>query len=143
MEAKTIYALTGDRLEHYWLDIAALLFEVPGFCECYSVEWAFERAKMGHLQVWALADDKIRAIVLTQIAVFPRCNVFEILAAGGVGLMDFMNEMEDVFMRIAYDNGCSVIQARCRPGLEKALKRRGAWKQSVVLSKPVQRQGDQ
>lgn len=143
MEARSIYPLCEEKLDHYWADIADLLTTVPGFYEHYTPDWAYVQAKMGHLQVWALADDKIRAIVLTRVLIFPRCKVFEVLAAGGVGLLDFMNEMEDVFMRLAKQSGCEKLQAVCRPGLEKMLKNRGAWKQSVVLSKPVEIQGDQ
>lgn len=143
MEARSIYRLVGPRLEHYWADIVMLLAEVPGFYEIYSPEWALEQAQMDRLQVWALADDKIRAIVLTQVLIFPRAKVFEILAAGGVGLLDFISEMEDVFTRIAHGSGCSKIQARCRPGLQRKLRGLRLWNESVVLSKPVDIAGDQ
>lgn len=142
-KVKEVYLLDDGRLDYYWPDIAELLTSVPGFSELFTADWAYRQAKMGHLQVWALADDKIRAIVLTQVLVFPRAKVFEILAAGGVGLLDFVSEMEDVFTRIAHNSGCSKIQARCRPGLQRKLRGLRLWNESIVLSKPIEITGDQ
>lgn len=133
---RQVYLLSSDQLDHYWPEIAQLLTEVPGFYDYYTPEWAYSAAKKGDLQVWALSDEEIRAIVLTQILCFPRQKTFEVLAAGGAGLLDFVNEMEETFNLIAHSAGCATITGKVRPGLAKMFGDR-ATQRYVALTRPV------
>jgi hypothetical protein len=116
----------------------SLLGECPTYYECFTPEWTYARAKEGGIQVWGLSDGAIRGIVVTQILVFPAQKVFEVLAAAGIGMLEYFDEMEEVFEYIAADSGCQTIAARVRPGLERLLTRKkGAYKVMVTLSRPV------
>ena len=134
---KQVFLLSPEQIDEHWPNIAKLMLECPGYYDYYTPEWTYSRAKGGDLQIWGLLDDAIRGIIVTQIMVFPVQKVFEILGAAGVGLLEFFEEMDQVFDYIAADAGCATITARCRPGLERLLRKRGAFKQAVWLYRPV------
>jgi hypothetical protein len=120
------------------VEILALLCECPNYYDYFTPEWTYSRAKNGNLQLWGLSDGEIKGIIVTQILIFPAQKVFEVLAAAGIGLLEYFDEMEEVFERIAESSGCQTIAARVRPGLERLLvKRKGAYKVTVTLSRPV------
>jgi hypothetical protein len=138
MEAqRQLYTLDNDRIAFYWEEIKRLLEEVPGFYDLYSPEWVLSQAKMGHLQIWALSNGKIEAIIITQICVYPRAKVFEILAAAGTGTLKYFDEAEATFEWLARDSGCEFVRTVVRPGLAHKLGRRGV-SQGVLLSRRVQ-----
>lgn len=132
-----IYLLGDEQIDVYWEKIAEVLAEVPGFYEFYTPEWAFDQAKKGLLQVWALSDGQIRGIVLTTIKVYPKQNVFEVMAMCGFTMMEYLEELDDVFERIAADQGCQTISGVLRPGLARTLRKHKAEVKMMVVSRPV------
>lgn len=136
-EERQIYSLDNDRIDFYWDDIQKLLEEVPGFYDLYSSEWVLGQAKMGHLQIWALAEGKIESIIITQICVFPKASVLQILAAAGTGTLKYFDEADAIFEWLARDSGCKFIRTVVRPGLAKKLGGRGI-SQGVLLTRRVQ-----
>jgi hypothetical protein len=134
---KRVFLLSQEQIDEHWGNITKLMAECPGYYEFFTPEWTYSKAKSGDLQIWGMVDDAIRGIIVTQIVVFPVQKVFEILGAAGAGLLEFLDEMEQVFEYIAADAGCSTISARCRPGLERLLRKRGVLKQAVWLYRPV------
>lgn len=135
-EERKIYALDDDRIDYYWKDIERLLAKVPMLYDFYTSDWLYEHAKMGHLQVWALSDGQIKGIVITQICTFPKANLLQILAAAGDEMLKFVDEQEGMFDWVAREHGCAFVQAVCRPGLARKLKRRGVVS-GVILTRPV------
>lgn len=140
---KKVFPLLGEQIDHYWPQIEEGLKECPWYWDFYDGEWTYIGLKTGRLQVWALSDGIIRGIVLTQILSFPRKRVFEIVAIYGVDMLEFFNEMQDVFMWFAKENKCDTIQAVCRPGLQRLLKGFGAESVQIVLRREVSVQGAQ
>src|SRR5215831_14924623 len=137
MEQKRVFLLSPEQIDEHWSNIARLMAECPGYYDFYTPEWTYTRAKNGDLQLWAMSDGAIRGIIVSQIVVFPAQKVFEILGAAGIGLLEFFDEMEQVFELIAADAGCATIMARCRPGLERLLRRKHALKYASWLYRPV------
>ena len=134
---KRVYLLNGEQIDHFWPDIVHLLGEVPGYYDFFTPEWTYAKAKSGDLQVWGLSDGTIRGIVVTQVLVFPAQKAFEILGAAGNGLLDFFDQMEDVFEFIAQDCECQTIIGRCRPGFERLLRSKRTVKVCSFLYRPV------
>ena len=65
-------------------------------------------------------------------------KAFEVLGSGGVGMMDFIDEMDSVFERIAADAKCDTIIIRARPGLARTLIRKNrAIEGAVWIYRPV------
>jgi hypothetical protein len=134
---RVVFLLNSEQVDYYWSDIQQVLASCPGYYELYTPEWTYQRAKTGDLQVWALSDGEIKGIVVSQISVFPVQKVFEVLGAAGNGLLDFFDEMEELFEFIAADCGCGMISARVRPGIERLLRKRGTVKMATWLYRPV------
>jgi len=134
---RKVYMLNMGQVEFYWCNIVKLLEEVPGFYDFYTPEWAHEQIKMGLLHVWALEDGMIRGIVLTRILVFPRQKVFEVMAIAGLNSLEYLDEMDDIFERLARSAGCSTISGLLRPGLARKLRKHKAEVRAVVVFRPV------
>lgn len=135
---KSVFLMSKDQIEHYWPDIVRVLGEVPGYYEFFTPEWTYARVMNDQMQVWGFTDGEIKGIAVTQILVFPAQKAFEILGAGGPGMMDFMDQMEGVFERIAADTKCDSIIARARPGLARYLiRKKGAINGAVWIYRPV------
>ena len=134
---KRVYLLNGEQIDHFWPDIVHLLGEVPGYYDFFTPEWTYAKAKSGDLQVWGLSDGTIRGIVVTQVLVFPAQKAFEVLGAAGNGLLEFFDQMDDVFEFIARDCECQTIIMRCRPGVERLLRDKRAIKLCSFLYRPV------
>lgn len=134
---KSVFLMSGEQIDEHWMNIQILMRECPGYYDFYTPEWTYKAAKNGDIQLWALSDGAIRGIIITQIVVFPAQKVFEILGAAGVGLLEFFDEVEAVFDFIAADAGCTTIAARVRPGLEKLLRKKQAYKYAAMMQRPV------
>lgn len=140
---KSVFPLLGDQIDYYWPHIKEGFSEVPHFYEYYSPEWIYTQLKMGLYQVWALSDGEIKGIVLTQLQALPRQNTMEILAIYGVDMLEFFDEMQDVFLRFAKANGCETLLARVRPGLARKLRKFHPKQEYIILSYPVPNVKDQ
>lgn len=136
-ELKKVYLLDDGRVDFYWAQIEVVLGEIPGFYDYYTSEWAYQQIKMGHLHVWALDDGAIRGIVLSRIAVYPKQKVFDILAIGGVGTLEFFAEMTTTFEKLAVACGCASFSAQVRPGISRKLKKHLAGVVSHTITRPV------
>jgi hypothetical protein len=137
MSRRQVFLLNPEQIDHYWADILQCLASCPGYYEFYTPEWTYERAKSGDLQIWGLSDGVIRGIVISQIVNFPRQRVFEVLGAAGVELLNYFDEMEEIFEFIAEDSGCQTMQARVRPGIERLLKKKKVLKRAVWIYRQV------
>jgi hypothetical protein len=136
--ARQVFLMSPDQIDHYWPEIVRVLGEVPGYYDFFTSEWTYSRAKSNDLQIWGFTDGEIRGIAVTQILLFPAMKAFEILGAGGPGMMDFLDEMDEVFERIAAQTECKTLIARARPGLANILiKRKGAVSGAVWVYRPV------
>lgn len=133
---RKLYTLDDDRIDRYWEEIEKLLGEVPMFYDLYDPQWVYCQAKMGGLQIWALSDGEIQGIVITQINIFPRAKVFQILAAAGKLMLRFVEESDATFEWIAREAGCEFVQVLARPGLARKLKGRGLWT-GIVMTKRI------
>jgi hypothetical protein len=134
---KTVFLMNQEQIDDHWANIQTLMASCPGYYDFYTPEWTYQAAKRGDLQLWAISDGAIRGIIVTQIIVFPAQKVFEIIGAAGIGLLEFFDEMEKVFEFIAADAGCQTIMARCRPGLERLLRKKHVLKYASWLYRPV------
>jgi len=139
--ARQVFLMSMDQVDHYWPEIVRVLGEVPGYYDFFTTEWTYDRARSGGIQIWGFTDGMIQGIAITQILVFPAQKAFEVLAAGGPGMLDFIDEMDSVFQRIAREAECNTIICRVRPGLARRLARdKGVVTGAVWVYKPVTKQ---
>lgn len=137
MEAQEVILLDSGQIDLHWEPIAELFRDTPWLFDLYEVSDFYELVKTGEFQLWALNDGVVRALVLTRIQQFPKKKIFEIIGVKGSRLEKFFDQIEDVFEMLAQTTGCQEMRAVVRPGLEKALKRRGARQVAVWLKREV------
>jgi hypothetical protein len=129
--------LDQEAVNMHWGNIAEVLSETPWLGDLYHLEDLYELIQTGQFQVWALHDDSVRVIVVTRIQRFPKKKIFEVIAAKGSQFEKFFDQLEEGFQLIAQSTECDEIAAFVRPGLEKLLKGRGAWRTAIRLSRTV------
>ena len=137
---RSVFLMSGEQIDEHWPNIARLMAECPGYYDFFTPEWTYSQAKEGNIQVWAMSNGAIRGIIVSQIIVFPAQKVFEILGVAGIGTIEFIDEIEKVFELIADNAGCQTIMARCRPGIERLLRKKNVFKHAVWLYRPVGKQ---
>ena len=134
---KSVFLLSPDQIDFHWANIQELMKSCPGYYDFYTPDWTYSAAKNGDLQLWGLSDGMIRGIIVSQILVFPAQKVFEIIGAAGIGMLEFLDEMEKVFEYIAADAGCRTIMARVRPGMERVLRKKHPLKYASWLYREI------
>lgn len=86
------------------------------------------------MQLWMVHDDRLRAVVVTEVHTFPRKKFATVVLMAGDSLSEWINLFDDVLARWARERGCTEVRGFCRPGLERVLD----WKrQYVVLGKEI------
>jgi hypothetical protein len=80
----------------------------------------------GRAMLWTIkSEDKLRAVVLTEIAQHPRRRVWRILHIGGSGMSEWLDQGIEAMKRAARIAGCEAIEADGRLGWAKIVPQRG------------------
>ena len=80
----------------------------------------------GRVMLWTIkSEDKLRAVVLTEIAQHPRRRVWRILHIGGSGMSEWLDHGIEAMKRAARIAGCEAIEADGRLGWAKIVPQRG------------------
>lgn len=80
----------------------------------------------GRVMLWLIrSEDKLRAVVLTEIAQHPRRRVWRILHIGGSGMSEWLDQGIEAMKRAARIAGCEAIEADGRLGWAKIVPQRG------------------
>lgn len=98
----------------------------------YKIEDVLEGLRSGYFQCFE--EDK--GIVITKFSGFRDKRLLVFLLVGE----DFEEWKQRIVMRLerfARENGCSCIEAYCRPGLQKSLKGLGWNLEQVVLRRKI------
>jgi hypothetical protein len=98
----------------------------------YTVEDVMDGLRSGYFQCFE--EDK--GIAITKFAGFRDKRLLVFLLVGE-DLDDWKNSMDGKLERFAKENGCSCIEAYCRPGLQKSLKSLGWKTEQLVLRRKI------
>lgn len=80
----------------------------------------------GKAMLWTVRiEDKLRAVIITEIAKHPRRCAWRVLMIGGSGMSDWLDHGIEAMKRAARIAGCSVIEADGRLGWAKIVPQRG------------------
>ena len=80
----------------------------------------------GKAMLWTVRiEDKLRAVIITEIARHPRRCAWRVLMIGGSGMSDWLDHGIEAMKRAAQLAGCSVIEADARTGWAKIVPQRG------------------
>ena len=80
----------------------------------------------GRSMLWTIRfEDKLKAVIVTEIAQHPRRRVWRVLMIGGSGMSDWLDDGIAAMKKAAQIAGCSAIEADGRLGWAKIVPQRG------------------
>ena len=86
----------------------------------------FESLISGQKMLWLVrTEDKLQAVIVTEIAQHPRRRVWRVLMIGGSGMSDWLDDGIAAMKKAAQIAGCSAIEADGRLGWAKIVPQRG------------------
>lgn len=120
-----------NALPTLWADIESLLTEACSWSAgAFTPQSVVDAMMAGRLQMLALADARVRSIMVVSIELFPSgLKVLECLLTSGQDMKDWLPyepELDD----LAKGLGCARVRAVGRKGLAKALPH---WKMIGVM----------
>lgn len=108
---RAIYLMSCEQVLGHWEeDVLPLLRRIPHYFESQQPQYVLERMLKGTLQVWALADDEVHAIILTEVKHLPEEKVFRFVGCSGMELDEFVPMFEDTFDKTATVMGCKRME---------------------------------
>lgn len=94
-----------------------------------------DMGERGLMQFWIVGESpRIRAVLVTEMAVYPRMRALRIIALAGEGLNDWI-QLEANLEIFARQQGCLRMEAFVRPGMAKALLSQGYTSRRLMVSK--------
>jgi hypothetical protein len=106
-----------DELISSWPDIALMLARATSRTGCYEPIDVLQLAMAGQLAIWVcLVDGQLAAAFVTELKVYPRRRVMEILFCGGGRMRDWIKPAVAAVDAHARQLGCSHIAGCGRAG---------------------------
>jgi hypothetical protein len=122
-----IVPIRADQIDAVWHEAASLIRLAQkriernaGMADIYN-DLIDER-----LMLWTIrVEDKLQAVIVTEIAQHPRRRVWRVLMIGGSGMSDWLDDGIAAMKKAAQIAGCSAIEADGRLGWAKIVPQRG------------------
>lgn len=131
----TLCLFEPGQVIQYWGELQRRLALTPDFFDYYDEQWVISQAAQGHLQVWTIGPD---VMFMTQVSIFPKGKVLDILWAQGEGLEDYLEAGWETLQRFAVIQDCIRIRIIGRRGWMRKLRRfKEITTERVVLEAPV------
>jgi hypothetical protein len=110
-----------EKLVRRWNEIAPLLEKATSRTLCYEPIDLLVMAATGHAGIWlCMRGEQLDAAIVTQVTVYPRRKVYEVLFGGGRNMKGWLEQAVEAFDRHARELGCSHVASSCRPGWARA-----------------------
>ena len=122
-----IVPIRADQIDAVWHEAAPLIRLAQkriernsGMADIYN-DLIGERSML-----WTIRfEDKLQAVIVTEIAQHPRRRVWRVLMIGGSGMSDWLDDGIAAMKKAAQIAGCSAIEADGRLGWAKIVPQRG------------------
>ena len=122
-----IVPVRADQIDAVWHEAAPLIRLAQkriernsGMADIYN-DLIGERSML-----WTIRfEDKLQAVIVTEIAQHPRRRVWRVLMIGGSGMSDWLDDGIAAMKKAAQIAGCSAIEADGRLGWAKIVPQRG------------------
>lgn len=102
-----------------------------------SIEHVHEMIKSKDAQLWALHDDDIKAVMVTEIINYKNLKAVKIWLVTGVELHKWLDTLIETVSKWAKENGCTVMEFTGRKGWEKVLNKKGFNDSKISMTKPI------
>jgi len=131
-----IVGISPDRLTSVWHTLAPKLKKAFDRVDYpFSLDEVLEKITSTDMQLWMTHDARMAWV--TRILVFPRYKVFEVVAGGGEGMEDWLEDSDRLFTAFASHHGCKYVEVQGRKGWEKVATPLGYGFGWVTLRKEV------
>jgi len=139
----TMSVIPPEGVELFWPQVERLLVLATAYSGGrMTVEDLRERMLDGRYLLWVAHDgEAIRAAFATRTAVYPRRKVLAVECAGGKGMCEWIELVQQTFRNFARDSGLDGVEMYGRPGWTRVLSRYG-WKRAMVVMEVDQRAVD-
>lgn len=113
--------IRADNIDAVWKEAAPLIRLAQKRIERNAgMADIYEDLTQGRTMLWLVRiGDKLRAVIITEIARHPRRSAWRILLIGGSGMSDWLQDSIEAMKRAAAIAGCSAIEADGRLGWAK------------------------
>ena len=95
-----------------------------------------ESVTEGRSQAWVAHDDEPRAVAVVAIRQFQAGRKVFVEFLAGEGMDGWVSDMESALIECRRKSESMCVEASCRPGLAKYLKRRGWRTKAVIMEAP-------
>jgi hypothetical protein len=99
----------------------------------------YERILTKNVQLWALHDGNLSAVMTTEIINYDRLKSVRIITVTGKDSELWLDVLIDTISRWGAENGAESIEFCGRRGWEKVLSKRGFDNLQIVMKKPIKR----
>jgi len=133
-----LQGILPEQLNSVWEQVRPLIAEACVYNNCrYLAMDYYEDIITSKKQLWLVKSDKtLRAIVITEIGIFPRKKCCAIDMCTGEGLEEWV-ELLPIIEQWGRDQGCSQMFFNSRIGFERKLKQHGYVKTHSLLEKEL------
>ena len=119
-----IVGISRDRLSSVWHHAEPRLRKALNRVDYpYSIDEILGKIDASDMQLWMTHDLKMAWV--TQILVFPRYKVFEVVAGGGEGIDDWLVASDELFTAFASHHGCKYVECQGRKGWQRVTEKLG------------------
>jgi len=118
----TVFLPPLEDLARRWLEIEPLLARSTSRTGCYEPIDLLVLAMTGQAGMWLCVhgDDLLDAVLVTQVTVYPRRRVLDVIFGGGDNLHLWIKTAVREIDRHARELGCSHVASAGRPGWQRA-----------------------
>jgi hypothetical protein len=129
---------------HFWPQIQAMMDRVPASWEHLTKDEVEFRVLNDTIQVWGVADEAIRMVLFTQVAVHATGKALQLIWSAGEGqLEEKIDALETALEHFAKKQGCKEIDVIGRFGWERHLLKKGFKRTAVILTRKIIHEGMQ
>ena len=122
-----IVPIRADQIDAVWREAAPLIRLAQKRIERNAgMVDIYNDLMVGRTMLWTIRiEDKLRAVIITEIAQHPRRRVWRVLMIGGSGMSDWLDNGIEAMKLAPKLAGCSAIEADGRLGWAKIVPQRG------------------
>lgn len=138
MESR-LYRVNESHLQEVWHGFSDFILKALAYNDdCFDLSDIYKAIENKEMQLWVGFNnfDKIHVVCVTQVCVFPKKRVLDIILTSGFDLPRWITHLEDI-ENIAKEFKCSESRILGRDGWVKVLKPFGYEKTQVVLRKKL------
>lgn len=134
-----VSGVPADQVALLWPRIEPLVEKALRHGEGDESDPATVRAELeaGRMVLWVIHDAEIVAVLVLKVLVHPRKKTLHLVLTAGTRLAEWVGEIEGLLRDYAGLIGADTIEASCRDGLMRVLKKRDWKRKATIMELPI------